>query len=343
MEHFAPHPKSRFEGFYSKFDLPSGSHVALVICTVPNATKLPPHMVSFTYYPASGSPIFQREHWVSNIERVLTGSTNAFELITDFGSMRVAPNGDTTYDLDAPEWSLHATTTSRTAWFPGQNSSTPEGWLVHLPLPLHWHVHSLSSQAEYHLKIPSQNVDQKDTATVHQEKNWANSFPAAHTWVQARDPHSSSGICLAGGKILGMHAFLLGYRSPKRNLDFLPPFALAVPIPLPFFSWMISPFMTHIVDYPSRSFSLTVCNLFYKIEVTAQAPKESGWFGLGSPFPEGHRKNFCSESFLATVDVVVWERSVWKWAWTEVERERYQGSSLEFAGEYFPGRGKKEE
>ena len=62
MEQFTPHPKSRFEGFYSKFDLPSGSHLALIICTVPKATKLAPHMVNFTYYPTSRTPIFQREH-----------------------------------------------------------------------------------------------------------------------------------------------------------------------------------------------------------------------------------------------------------------------------------------
>ncbi|KAJ4353308.1 uncharacterized protein N0V89_005035 [Didymosphaeria variabile] len=315
MEHFAPHPKSRFEGFYSKFDLPSGSHIALVICTVPKATKLPPHMVSFTYYPSSGSPIFQREHWVSNIDRVITGPSNAFELKTDFGSMRVAPNGDTTYNLQAPEWGLKATTTSRTAWFPEQNKHTPEGWLVHLPLPLHWHVHSLSSRADFQLSIPSQGINQKGTAAVHQEKNWANSFPSAHVWVQSRDPLSARGICLAGGKILGMHAFLLGYRSPSLSLDFLPPFALAIPIS--FMSWMISPFMTHTVDYASRLFTLTVSNLFYKIEIRAQAPREGGWFGLGSPFPEGHRKNFCSESFLANVDVMVWQRSVWNWAWKE--------------------------
>ncbi|KAL5415380.1 hypothetical protein PMIN06_000312 [Paraphaeosphaeria minitans] len=341
MDQFAPHPNSCFEGWYSKFDLPSGSHIALVICTVPKATTLPPHMVSFTYYPVCGKPIFQREHWVSHIERITAGPNNAFELRTDIGSMRVAPNGDTTYDLSAPEWSLNATATSRTPWLPGQTTSTPESWLVHLPLPLHWHVHSLCSHAEYRLKIPSENVDEKDTAPLHQEKNWANSFPSAHTWVQVRDPSTARGITLAGGKILGMHAFLLGYRSPKLNLDITPPFALAVPIPIPLLSWSIAPFMMHDIDYSSRSISLTVCNLSYKIEVRARAPKEGGWFGLGSPFPEGHRKNFCSESFLATVDVVVWERSVWRWTWREVETARFESASLEFAGEYFPGRGEK--
>ena len=338
MEHFAPHKKASFEGFYSKFDLPSGSHVALVICSVPNANKLPPHMVSFTYYPASGSPIFQREYWVSKIERRITGSGNAFELQTDIGSMRVSADGCTTYNLESDEWKLRATVKSRVAWSPDQRTQTPEGLLVHLPLPLHWHVHSLSSKTDFQLDIVSRNLAEEDkqgVAYVHQEKNWADSFPSAHVWVQARDHARSRGICLAGGKIMGMKAFLLGYRSPALNIDFLPPFALALP-------FAVSPFMDHVVDHSTRTFQLVVSNFWYKINVKAQAPKEGGWFGLGSPFPEGHRKNFCSESFLAKVEVVIWERKSW-WSlnWTEIRRDEFQGASLEFAGEYFPGRGEK--
>lgn len=336
MEHFAPHERSRFEGFYSKFDLPSGSHVALIICSVPNADKLPPHMVSFTYYPTSGFPIFQREHWVSNIERRVTGPGKAFELRTDLGSMCVSADGSTTYNLEAKEWSLHATTSSRTGWFPEKKKETPEGLLVHLPLPLHWHVHSLSSEAKFQLEVPSESLveeDKKGTAYVHQEKNWADSFPSAHVWVQARDQAESRGICLAGGKILGLHAFILGYRSPSLNLDFLPPFALALP-------FSISPFMSHTIDYNTRSFCLSVSNLWYKIEIRAQAPKEGGWFGLGSPFPEGHRENYCSETFLAVVEVTVWmKKRWWDWRWTEIKKDVFEGASLEFAGEYFPGRG----
>ncbi|KAF1968335.1 hypothetical protein BU23DRAFT_264079 [Bimuria novae-zelandiae CBS 107.79] len=341
MEQFAPHPNSRFEGFYSKFDLPSGAHIALVICTVPNATQLPPHMVSFTYYPRSGSPIFQREHWVSNISRTTTGPDHAFELKTELGSMRVAADSSTKYDLSTPDWSLQATTLSRTSWYPGLGTKeTPEGLLVHLPLPLHWHVHTLSSPTSFTLAIPSLSLPEQDTsgtAHVHQEKKWASSFPAAHVWVQARNNTGHTGICLAGGKILGMHAFLLGYRSPSLNLDFLPPFALALP-------FGIAPFMSCTVDYHARMFTLCISNFFYKLEVKALAPREGGWFDLGSPFSEGHRRNFCTESFLAGVDIVVWERRRWwSWTWTEIRRERFEGASVEFAGEYFPGRGKKGE
>ncbi|KAF2255635.1 hypothetical protein BU26DRAFT_512602 [Trematosphaeria pertusa] len=321
--------------YYSKFDLPSGAHIALVICTVPDA-KTRPHMVSFTYYPASGSPIFQREHWVSAIERTTTGPGNAFELrIPDMGTMAVDADSTTTYSLSCPEWSLSAMTGSHTPWHP--RKKTPEGWLVRLPLPLHWHVHSLSSPTAFQLDIPSLRLpraDRKGRATIHQEKNWASSFPASHMWIQARDGENERGVCLAGGRILGMTAYMLGYRSRDLNVDFVPPFALAV-------LGFISPFMSVDVDYANRAFEISVSNLFYRIDLKARAPKEGGWFGLGSPFPEGHRRNFCTESFLTEVEVAVFRRG-W-WGWSEVRKERFENASLEFAGGYFPERGEKRE
>jgi tocopherol cyclase len=336
MEHFAPHPKSVFEGYYSKFDLPSGAHIALIICSVPSATSLPPYMVSFTYYPRDGSPIFQREHWVSSIERTETGPGHAFELrIPGMGSMTVDAHSTTTYELKCEEWSLQGMTVGHTPW--RERKSTPEGWLVRLPLPLHWHVHSLSSPAAFNLDIPSVELpraDQKGRAIMHQEKNWANSFPSSHIWIQARDPDSNRGICLAGGKILGMHAFILGYRSPTLDIDMLPPFALSI--------LGIAPFMSTDIDYENRAATITVSNFWHRITVRAQAPKERGWFGLGSPFPEGHRRNFCTESFLAVVDVEVCE-SAGLWGWRRVASDRFEHASLEFAGGYFPDRGEKED
>lgn len=334
MEHFAPHPKSAFEGYYSKFDLTSGAHIVLVICTVPKATALPPHMVSLTYYPASGKPIFQREHWVSSIERIQTGPNYAFELrIPELGTMSVDTDSTTTYDLSCGEWSLNAMTAGRTPW--KEKKETPEGWLIKLPLPLHWHVHSLSSPAAFQFNIPSIKIpraDQKGRATIHQEKNWANSFPESHIWIQARDPTTSHSICLAGGKILGMQALILGYRSESVNLDFLPPFALSL--------LGVSPFMSFKVDYENRAVSISVSNFWQKINVRARAPKEEGWFGLGAPFPEGHRHNFCTESFLANVEVDIYERQGW-WGWKQVQHDKFESASLEFAGGYFPGRGEK--
>ncbi|PSN73117.1 hypothetical protein BS50DRAFT_653537 [Corynespora cassiicola Philippines] len=338
MEHFAPHSSSAFEGWYFKFDLSSGAHIALIVCSVPNA-KDRPHMVSFTYYPKTGSPIFQRNHWVSDIKRVKTGPGHAFELqVPDLGSVTVGEDSSTNYSFACSEWSLEAaTSSSHTPWSPQKN--TPEGWLVHLPLPLHWHVHSLYSPCTFKLNIPSLGLNKADYAIIHQEKNWASSFPSSHMWIQARD--ADNGVCLAGGKILGLTAYLISYRSPDLNLDFVPPFAVS--------ALGLSPFMSISIDYASRAFAISVSSLLSKMELKASAPRDEGWFQLACPFPEGFRKNFCTENFLANIEVKISRRgSVWPWmrafwAWEEVRTVSYQNASLEFAGGYYPDRGEKRE
>jgi hypothetical protein len=340
MEHYAPHHNAQFEGFYSKFDLASGSHIALIICSVPAASSRP-HMVSFTYYPASGHPIFQREHFVPNIERVTTDeSSKAFELrVPGMGVMSTSGDGRTSWKLEAEDgsWRLEADASSWTEW--RQDKSTPEGWMINLPLPLHWHVHSLCSPCSFSLDIPSLGddfpaQDRKNRATVHQEKNWANSFPDAHMWVQAWDDENKRGICLAGGKILYNTAYMLGYRSPSLNIDFVPPFSVS-------YLNILSPFMSVTNDWESRTFTISVSNYFYKLELKAHAPKEPGWFGLASPFPDGHRANFCRESFIATIEAQIFEKDGWMpWsAWKKVKEEKFEGASLEFAGGYYPERG----
>ncbi|KAJ4367428.1 hypothetical protein N0V83_007010 [Neocucurbitaria cava] len=339
-----PHHNPDFEGWYSKFDLASGAHIALIICSVPKASSRP-YMVSFTYYPASGQSIFQREHFVDTISRVTTNpQTKAFELrIPGIGTMTAEGDGTTSYDLAADDgsWTLTAQSSSYTAW--RNDKSTPEGWIINLPLPLHWHVHSLCSPSTIRLSIPSLGAalpaaDRNGTATIHQEKNWANSFPDAHMWVQAWDAAENRGICLAGGKILYNTAYMLGYRSPSLNLDFVPPFSVS-------YLNMLSPFMSVKNDWASRTFSLSVSNYFYKLDLKAHAPNEPGWFGLASPFPDGHRRNFCIESFIATIEVEVFERSGWMpWSkWKKVKTERFEGASLEFAGGYYPERGEGKE
>ncbi|KAF2748134.1 hypothetical protein M011DRAFT_467178 [Sporormia fimetaria CBS 119925] len=336
MEHYAPHTNAKFEGFYSKFGLPSGAHIALIICSVPKATTLPPHMVSFTYYPKTGTDIFRRDQWVQDIYRIKTdGKTHAFELrVPGVGFMRCDADSTTEYSLDGDGWSIHAKTKTRTPWQP--RMETPEGWMVRLPLPLHWHVHSLNSLADCELEIPSVDLpkeDNKGWAMIHQEKNWASSFPSAHMWIQAFNRDTGSTICLAGGKILGMTAYLVGYRSKDLDISFRPPFSLAL------FGW--SPTMSVDVNWKRGAFNLGVTSFWKKLEIEAVAPKDrGGWFGLPAPFSEGHRENFLTESFLADVKVTVFEKEGWIFGgWRQVKRESFKNASLEFGGDYFPDRG----
>ncbi|GAB1739096.1 hypothetical protein NU219Hw_g3852t1 [Hortaea werneckii] len=328
MEHNAPHKNSVFEGYYSKFDLPSGAHVALIICQVKTA-KERPYKVSFTYVPYDAHQYFQKQVWAERIDMVKFSEDNAFGLeVPGVGYARWHADSTTEYSFDAPEFSFHGKTTTRTPW--SSYTDTPESWLVNLPLPLHWHVQSLASKCEFDMSIPGYNLppaDRSGVANVHQEKNWAQSFPSAHMWLQARD--GDRGFCCAGGQILGMEAFLLGYRSRDLNLDFRPPFATRI--------GGFSPFMSYTTDWDNRSFELSIQSFRQKIVVKAQAPKGT-FFNLSAPFPESHRENYLGQSFRATFDIEIFESS-WFGAWQLVRKDSFENASLEFGGGYYPPHG----
>ncbi|KAK5134117.1 hypothetical protein LTR08_006892 [Meristemomyces frigidus] len=329
MEHNAPHKSAVFEGYYSKFDMPSGAHIALIVCKVKTARERP-DMVSFTYVPAdNGHQIFQKEVWVDRLDMVTFTKDNAFGLeVPGMGYARWHADSTTEYSFDHPEFSFHGKTTSRTPW--SSVTSTPEALLVNLPLPLHWHVQSLASECEFDMKIPGYDLptaDQSGKAMVHQEKNWAQSFPSAHMWLQARD--GDRGFCAAGGQVLGLEAFLLGYRSKDLNIDFRPPFAVRLA--------GLSPFMSYKPDWDSRSFELSVQSFRQKVTVKAKAPKGS-FFPLSAPFPEGHRPNFLNQSFQAKFEVKIYE-SGWFGPWKLVREDAFEAASLEFGAGYYPPHG----
>ncbi|GAM86116.1 hypothetical protein ANO11243_041270 [Dothideomycetidae sp. 11243] len=366
MDHFAPHPGAQFEGYYSKFDLPSGARLALIITTVPKA-KHRPHVVSFTYVPKGTNEYFQREISVDSVQMVKTSDDKAFELRADgMGSVAVGADSVTTYSIKHADFSFSARTTTRQPW--STTAETPESALVHLPLPLHWHVHSLASDCTFELDIPDcaflANEDRSGIATVHQEKNWANSFPSAHIWVQARkgippskssskNPSPYQSICIAGGQILGTEAYLLGYRSTTHpshadrifELDFRPPYALRL--------FSLSPTLSAKPDFANRTFTLSACSWRQRIDVHASGLPET-FFPLSAPFPEGMKDNALVQSFRAEISVRVYE---WRWGsrwwdirgwwagqgggdpdvghWKLSEETVFQDGSLEFGGGYY--------
>ncbi|KAK4971145.1 hypothetical protein LTR28_013711 [Elasticomyces elasticus] len=329
MDQYAPHLSANFEGYYSKFDFPSGAKLALIICTVP-AAKRRPHMVSFTYAPHDMSKVYQKELFVDSLQFLPASTGDGFQLkVPGMGAVMCSADSTTEYNLENEHFSFHATTTNRVPW--SEHSETPEALLVHLPLPLHWHVQSLGGGCKFTMDIPSHSnlpaADRSGVATVHQEKNWANSFPSAHIWLQARD--GERGICCAGGQILGMEAYLLGYRNKQYEIDFRPPFAVR--------ALGLAPFMSVAHSWADRTFELSVQTFRRKIVVKASAPKGT-FFSLSSPFPDGHRENFLSESFQATLNVKVYE-SGWLSEWRLVHEDTFEEASLEFGGDYYPPAG----
>ena len=132
--------------------------------------------------------------------------------------------------------------------------------------------------------------------------------------------------------MLGLEAFLLGYRSNDLNIDFRPPFAVRLA--------GLSPFMSYKPDWDNRSFELSVQSFRQKITVKAKAPKGS-FFPLSAPFPEGHRANFLNQSFQATFEVKIYE-SGWFSPWELVREDTFEAASLEFGAGYYPPRGTEE-
>ncbi|KAK4634377.1 hypothetical protein CLAFUW4_01069 [Fulvia fulva] len=327
MEHHAPHARAVFEGYYSKFDLPSGAHLALISCQVRGAEKKP-YMLSFTYVPQDTTQIYQKEIWAEHIEMTADASGKGFRHNIQ-GVGFIDWNDEVTeYNIEHEHFTFKAKATNRTPW--SKTTNTPESLLVHLPLPLHWHVHSLASDCAFDLEIKDYQLPEQDRsgkARVHDEKNWAISFPSAHSWLQARE--EDRGFCCAGGQILGMEAFLLGYRSKNLNIDFRPPFAVRIA------GW--SPFLSYKTDWENRKFELSVQNFRNKLTIEASAPKGS-FFSLSSPFPEGHRENFLGQSFQATFKVKVFESGLFS-PWKLVREDHFESASLEFGAGYYPPAG----
>ena len=344
MSRNAPHPSSAVEGYYSKFDLSNGSHIVLVICTVrvaidPNRM----YMVSFTYHPPNGTQFWQRQYWDKTIHMRRTPnsiSSHAFELdVPGCGYVRFKGDGRLEYDLCFNDFRFQARIARKQGWdgegLGTENESSPEGWLTALPfIPLHWHVSSLKSTGTCSLRIVSDAIPQhiatqgEEDVVVHTEKNWGNSFPKSHMWIQARHEGRSS-ICLAGGAVMpGVKAFLVGYRSADLKLDFRPPLAMQL---LGF-----SPFLSSHSDWNSRTFELDVRTFTTRLVVKAEAPPDS-FFTLGAPFPEGHREAALGQSFRATLDVTIYHRPFVFMQWEELRRETFERASLEFGGAYFGG------
>ncbi|KAF2717738.1 hypothetical protein K431DRAFT_341142 [Polychaeton citri CBS 116435] len=331
MEHNAPHANARFEGYYSKFDLPSGSHLAVIFSNVKTA-QTKPHKISLTYVPKDSMQIFQKEIAPDQMELKTLSKDYDFVLSAPgVGFIKWNKDSLTEYDLTCEEFSFKGKTTTRIPW--STSTNTPEGLLAYLPLPLHWHVHSLGSQCDYSLEIPGYNLPASDAsgaAIVHQEKNYALGFPSAHMWMQAQDGDHS--FCAAGGQILGMEAFLLGYRSKDIDIDFRPPFAVRIA------GW--SPFMTYASNWNEREFRLSLQSFRQKIVVEAKAPRGS-FFSLSAPFPEGHRENYLGQSFQATIVVHVYQ-SGWFGPWRLMKKDIFRNASLEFGAGYYPPAGSKD-
>lgn len=279
---------------------------------------------------------------------------------------------------DTTELSIEVDVNSHTPWNPSGSleTSSPEGWFINLPLPLHWHVLSAFSPCILNLRLPAgasqHKNDQKENlqCIAHFEKNWAHSFPRAHNWIQGvRIPDAAQAkpeiyqadilpgeayktakphlITLAGGLILGIEAYLCGYRNPEMgiSIDFRPPFTLNL-LPLisflptslqQFLAPLLSPFTYVKRDWSNRSLAFSFSNLWWKLDILASAPANR-FYDFAAPMSGGFREKWMGQSLSGQCRVRVWRRK-WTLRWELVCGDWFENVGVEFGGEYFPERG----
>ncbi|KAI9634157.1 uncharacterized protein MKK02DRAFT_38830 [Dioszegia hungarica] len=191
--HFAPHTGTTFEGYYSKFRLPSGASIALIISTVPSVApasdrpdgegsswtsslmsmlstkattekKGAPYLVIFAYVTAEGSKWYLKE-WTPEHLYQKSKENGGFELSWAEGQISWDGGDIIHWELNYPEVKFNSSTGPnaslsslssrplRTPWNPSIPSSTPAGLLADLPLPIQWHVHSTDSACDFTLSL----------------------------------------------------------------------------------------------------------------------------------------------------------------------------------------------
>ncbi|KAL7418304.1 hypothetical protein Q5752_006761 [Cryptotrichosporon argae] len=327
MHHYAPHPSSTFEGYYTKFDTPSSGSICLIVCAVPRA-KERPHQISITHVAPDGAT-WQVELWplrydVKHDAGALGGGTGDFEIVWETGTF--GRRGERVFwTVEAAEYTFEAETLARgTPWRPGEPSSTPAGALANLPLPVQWHVHTVDAPATLRLARPGHPTIE-GSARAHAEKNWAVSFPSAYIWVQARDHARRRGVSVAGGALFpGVEAFLVGYHGDD-FLSFRPPSSVATAL--------FSLGLTSTIDSVAGVAEIDVRGWLRRIVVRARCDTDT-LFPLAAPLSTGHAPNYTAMSFQARIEVDGYARS-WPWqAWTRVDGDVFERGSLEFGGDY---------
>ncbi|KAL8562563.1 hypothetical protein ACOMHN_045828 [Nucella lapillus] len=178
-------------------------------------------------------------------------------------------------------------------WGPGGEG--PEGWLQHLPLPLHWFVYSLRSRVRAYRLVDRETgrATAGQGARLYMEKNWGLVFPAGWVWSQALTDSNVS-WALAGGivdfRLFNVTAFLAGYRNPAKNLtiNFTPAK-----------SWV-----TFTYDGCQGNVSMTLRSWRYRVTVVTDSPPASFSQCLLGPGKDGFRPA-CVETYEAVVSIQV--------------------------------------
>ncbi|KAJ7551179.1 hypothetical protein O6H91_06G003300 [Diphasiastrum complanatum] len=243
----------------------------------------------------------------------------------DIGKIVVKPN-ETQLDVNIKGYVLRAQLTKKLAWNDLHSKEGPEGWVRRITLfPTHWYIYSLGSRALYTFHNLEEDIVNEGEGYSHQEKNWGQTFPAGHVWLQALSHDNSSQLVCAGAyfKVGNLSAtpyiFSMGYRSPNQHVDIR--------------SNELGMWFHNIqISAKDGKFSVVGRSFSYTIQITADASPDSFSSPILAPIGKLNWEPACRESFLATVNIELYRHSAWGWFTPKklVERRTFNQAALEF-------------
>jgi len=341
--HVPAAPGPWFEGWYFRVNDAGGSRsVAVIVAShLPRGETYVPGMVLPGYInvlicEGDGAPTLSFTAYPQRTQSLVAGeavSTNPrlapapdFEWVAEgFGLVT-----QDSVNLQIPgEVEISIRTENRVPWNANRPVMGPEGLLMFLPVPLHWYVHSLASDASYSYSLPGAGLDDPVSGTgyAHLEKNWQREFPAGWVWAQgiaenikAQFVISQADIALQGSA--GFTPWILGYRSEALRWDFrfhIPGATLATDM-----------------NPCAGTLRMEARDLYRTLIIEASAPP--GSFGAVSiPTAEGFVAESGGESFSATVIVSAYlhvpllGKLGLEWL---VEQQVFYNAALEFGNAY---------
>eukprot|EP01113_Clastostelium_recurvatum_P043893 TRINITY_DN7336_c0_g1_i4.p1 TRINITY_DN7336_c0_g1~~TRINITY_DN7336_c0_g1_i4.p1 ORF type:complete len:160 (+),score=26.14 TRINITY_DN7336_c0_g1_i4:84-563(+) len=144
-------------------------------------------------------------------------------------------------------------------------------------------------------------------------------------WSQAFSSDNTVRLALAGGEIMGLRAYLIGYRAPGVSWSFRPFTTLCVG------GWSMG--MTERHDREEGMLDLHVYGWRRKLVLHMKVPKDS-YMHLACPLATGHEPDYAVESFHASISLEAYTRPGPWGSWRLVHTHTFENAALEFGGKY---------
>lgn len=337
--HVPDGPGPWFEGWYARVTDSAGSRsVAVIVAShLPKGQSYVPGMflpgyvnvlisegdggetLSFTAFPGRTMALVNGQPVARN---PAPGDLTRFEWIAD-GPQAIGTVTEDSVEMSIPgSVDVRILTTDRIPWDREDPLAGPERFLTSLPLPLHWYVQSLGSDAHYEYTVHGGRTI-RGTGYAHLEKNWQKEFPIGWVWLQgiaegneAQVVGSIAKVDLGNGAIID--PWIVGYRSPGLTWDF------------PFFVPGTSAVTE--MDACAGTFRMRLRDPFRTLILEASAPPDS--FGdVSIPTEDGFVPERGGESFTATIEAsAFWHIPLGDLAEVEfpVEERTFYNAALEF-------------